>query len=148
MDGEVFFNKKNGSRVSAHDLNGDCSRFCINGVNSFLRGIISIQFYILFLVVVSKHFLHLNNIHFHGCYVTDLEETSRIVKSCHSDRTSGHLGTKKTVASDRFMWQRKIIRGVWHTINLTHFKLGTFCVQYGWQKHFSLYKHSCNELKL
>ncbi len=29
------------------------------------------------------------------------------MKSCHSDPTSGHLGTKKTVAriSDRFMWQ-------------------------------------------
>ena len=29
------------------------------------------------------------------------------MKCCHSDRTSGHLGIKKTVAqiSDRFMWQ-------------------------------------------
>ena len=31
---------------------------------------------------------------------------SRIVMSCHSDPTSGHLGVKKTVAriSDRFIW--------------------------------------------
>ena len=40
-------------------------------------------------------------------YITDLDERSRILASCHNDPTSGHLGTKKTLGrvSERFMWQ-------------------------------------------
>ena len=39
-------------------------------------------------------------------FVTDEVERKRILDSCHNDPTSGHKGSKKTLAriTDRFMW--------------------------------------------
>jgi len=39
-------------------------------------------------------------------YVTDPSERQRILLSCHQHPTSGHMGTKKTLArvTERFMW--------------------------------------------
>ena len=39
-------------------------------------------------------------------FVTDTKERLRILESCHSDVTSGHMGTKRTLAriTERFMW--------------------------------------------
>ena len=36
----------------------------------------------------------------------DKKEREQIIKSCHTVPTSGHLGTKKTLArvTERFMW--------------------------------------------
>lgn len=38
--------------------------------------------------------------------MTDKKEREQIIKSCHAAATSGHLGTKKTLAriTERFMW--------------------------------------------
>ena len=33
-----------------------------------------------------------------GPFITDMEERSRILSSCHSDPTSGHLDMKKSLA--------------------------------------------------
>ena len=39
-------------------------------------------------------------------YITSKEEKQRILKSCHMDPTSGHMGIKRTLSqiTDRFMW--------------------------------------------
>lgn len=39
-------------------------------------------------------------------FVTDTKERLRILESCHSGVTSGHMGTKRTLAriTERFMW--------------------------------------------
>ena len=52
--------------------------------------------------------------------ITAKEERSRIVDSCHTDPTSGHLGIKKTVAriSERFIWPG-IIRDVNELVSYT-----------------------------
>ena len=40
------------------------------------------------------------------CYISEREERLRILESCHSEPTFGHLGLKKTVAriNERFIW--------------------------------------------
>ena len=39
-------------------------------------------------------------------YIRNKEEQQRIIKACHSDATSGHLGFKKTMSrvTERFTW--------------------------------------------
>ena len=39
-------------------------------------------------------------------YIRNTEEQQRIIKACHSDVTSGHLGYKKTMSrvTERFTW--------------------------------------------
>ena len=39
-------------------------------------------------------------------YIRNKEEQQRIIKVCHSDATSGHLGFKKTMSrvTERFTW--------------------------------------------
>ena len=39
-------------------------------------------------------------------FVMNVEERKKIVVACHKDATSGHMGTKKTLAriTERFMW--------------------------------------------
>ena len=39
-------------------------------------------------------------------YIIDRQEQKRIVIACHEDPTSGHMGTKKTLAriTERFIW--------------------------------------------
>ena len=39
-------------------------------------------------------------------FVTDTKERLRILESCHNGVTSGHMGTKRTLAciTERFMW--------------------------------------------
>ena len=39
-------------------------------------------------------------------FVKDIEERQRILKACHCDPTSGHLGIKKTMTriNERFFW--------------------------------------------
>lgn len=39
-------------------------------------------------------------------FIIDKEEQKRILDSCHKHPTSGHMGTKKTLAriTERFMW--------------------------------------------
>ena len=46
-------------------------------------------------------------------YIKDRADQLRIVKSCHVDPTSGHLGVRKTVGRirERFMW-----KGVWNDV--------------------------------
>ena len=40
-------------------------------------------------------------------YIHDSAERERIVRACHTDPTSGHMGVKKTVyrVSERFFWK-------------------------------------------
>ena len=45
-------------------------------------------------------------------YIKDRADQLRIVKSCHVDPTSGHLGVKKVGRiRERFMW-----KGVWNDV--------------------------------
>ena len=39
-------------------------------------------------------------------YIRNKEQQQRIIKACHSDATSGHLGFKKTMSriTERFTW--------------------------------------------
>ena len=39
-------------------------------------------------------------------YILDKEKRRRILKSCHLDATSGHMGVKKTLdrVTERFFW--------------------------------------------
>lgn len=47
-------------------------------------------------------------------YIKDKSDQLRILKSCHIDVTSGHLGVKKTAfrIKERFMW-----KGIWNDVN-------------------------------
>lgn len=40
-------------------------------------------------------------------YIRERKEQLRIVHACHEDKTSGHLGYRKTLAriTERFMWK-------------------------------------------
>lgn len=46
-------------------------------------------------------------------FIRSKADQRRIMKSCHVDTTSGHLGIKKTVAriKERFMW-----KGIWSDV--------------------------------
>jgi hypothetical protein len=46
-------------------------------------------------------------------YIKNKSDQLRILKSCHLDPTSGHLGVKKTVLriKERFTW-----KGVWNDV--------------------------------
>ena len=46
-------------------------------------------------------------------FIRSKADKRRIMKSCHVDTTSGHLGIKKTVAriKERFMW-----KGIWSDV--------------------------------
>ena len=39
-------------------------------------------------------------------YITDPKEKKQILEDCHCDATSGHMGTKRTLAriTERFIW--------------------------------------------
>ena len=39
-------------------------------------------------------------------FILNKNEQAKIVKECHKDPTSGHLGTKRTLShvTERFMW--------------------------------------------
>lgn len=39
-------------------------------------------------------------------YITDTKEKQQILEDCHNEATSGHMGTKKTLAriTERFIW--------------------------------------------
>ena len=51
-------------------------------------------------------------------FVTDTKERLRILESCHSGVTSGHMGTKRTLAriTERFMWPG-VTKDVYHLVS-------------------------------
>ena len=54
-------------------------------------------------------------------YVRQRDEQLRIANACHSDKTSGHLGYRKTLAriTERFFWKgvsKKSIKLLWSVL--------------------------------
>jgi len=47
-------------------------------------------------------------------YARERREQLRIVQACHEDKTSGHLGYKKTLAqiTERFIWKGQVYQEV------------------------------------
>ena len=55
-------------------------------------------------------------------YIQQREEQLKLLRECHIDPTSGHLGEKKTVnrITERFMWPG-IVKDVKEVVGLIHF---------------------------
>ena len=53
-------------------------------------------------------------------FILNKSERAKIVKECHKDPTSGHLGTKRTLSrvTERFMWPG-VAKDVYHAVSRT-----------------------------